>query len=108
MNFAAFASLHGLIVGDVFASDKIRRCPTVLHPRSDNGAYFFDGRRGWVMAWDADAKTIWWNDDKAEPWTDAEKRSWAERKRAEERRREDGYRRAASHAQSLLARCKPS
>jgi putative DNA primase/helicase len=107
MNFATFASLHGLIVGDVYASDKIKRCPTEMHPRSDNGAYFFDGRRGWVFAWDGAAQTVWWNDETATPWTDAEKRAWAERRRKETERRKDMQRRAAVSAQELIKRCKP-
>ncbi len=108
MNFATFASLHGLLVGDVYASEKIRRCATEAHPRSDNGAYFFDGRRGWVFAWDGEAKTIWWNDENATPWSEAEKRAWAERRRMETERRKDLQRRAARTAQEQINRCKPS
>lgn len=108
MNFATFASLHGLLVGDVYASEKIRRCPTETHPRSDNGAYFFDGRRGWVFAWDGEAKTIWWNDETATPWSEAEKRAWAERRRLETERRKDDQRRAAMNAEAMVKRCKPS
>jgi phage/plasmid primase-like uncharacterized protein len=107
LNFPTFASLHGLIIGDVYASDKIKRCPTEMHPRSDNGAYFFDGRRGWVFAWDGEGKTIWWNDETATPWTEAEKREWAAKKRAEEQEREKGYRRAALNAEHIIKRCKP-
>lgn len=107
MTFHAFASTHGLIVGDLYGSDKIRRCPTELHPRSDNGAYFFDGRRGWVMAWDGDGKVHWWNDPNDTPWTDAEKREWAARRRKEEARRQEGYRQAAERAAAILRTCKP-
>lgn len=107
MNFPLFASLHGLIVGDAYPGDKIKRCPTELHPRSDNGAYFFDGSRGWAMAWDGDGKVHWWNDENATPWTEADKRVWADRKRQEEQRREAGYQRAAAAAETLLRACKP-
>lgn len=107
MNFVTFAGLHGLIINDVYASEKIRRCPTELHPRSDNGAYFFDGQRGWIFAWDGEAKTIWWNDETATPWTDAEKRAWADKRKKEVERRKDQQRRAAMHAQELIKQCKP-
>lgn len=108
MNFAQFACSYGLIVHDVYPSTKIKRCATELHPRSSNGAYFFDGDRGWVMAWDGDGRTHWWNDPDAKPWTDAEKREWAARKRQEEAQREQGYRRAADAAETALRACKPA
>jgi phage/plasmid primase-like uncharacterized protein len=108
MTFAAFAMSHGLIVKDVYPSDKIKRCPTEAHPRSDNGAYFYDGQRGWVYLHDGEAKTIWWNDQNVKPWSDAEKREWAAKKRQAEQAREDGYRRAAATAATILRGCKPA
>ena len=107
MTFTAFALSHGLLVGDVFASDKIKRCGTESHPRSDNGAYFFDGQRGWIFAWDGEAKTLWWNDQTATPWTDAEKREWANKKRQAEAERHQSQRRAALRAADLLKACRP-
>lgn len=108
MTFAAFAASHGLIVDQVYPSDKIKRCGTEAKPRSTNGAYFYDGQRGFVYLWDAAAKPIWWNDKNATPWTDAEKREWAEKKRISEQRREDGYRKAAATAGTILKGCKPA
>lgn len=108
MSFVAFALSHGLIVGDVFPSERIRRCATELHPRSKNGAYFFNGDRGWVFSWGREAKPIWWNDKNAQPWTDAEKKEWAAKKRQEEQRREDGYRKAAATAAKMLNASKPA
>ena len=108
MNFAQFAGSYGLIIHDIYPGTKIKRCPTELHPRSDNGAYFFDGDRGWVMAWDGDGRVHWWNDTNAKAWTDAEKREWATRKRQDEIKREAGYRRAAEAADAALRACKPA
>lgn len=108
MNFAQFACSYGLIIHDVYPGARIKRCPTELHPRSDNGAYFYDGDRGWVMAWDGDGKVHWWNDENAVPWTDAEKREWAARKRHDELKREEGYQRAAQAAEAALRACKPA
>lgn len=77
MSFALFARAHGVEVGDFHASDRIQRCATVEHPRSKNGAFFWDGSRGWVFAWDGEAKVQWYDDPNAKPWTDEEKRAWA-------------------------------
>lgn len=108
MTFQSFAMAHGLIINDVYPSEKIKRCGTEDKPRSTNGAYFFDGERGFVFRWDGEAKPIWWNDQRVNPWSDAEKREWSEKKRAAERCREDGYRRAAANAAKLIAACKPA
>jgi hypothetical protein len=81
MSFALFARAHGLEVGDFHASDRIQRCATTEHPRSKNGAFFWDGSRGWVFAWDGEAKTQWYDDPNAKPWTDEEKRAWAVKRR---------------------------
>ncbi|WP_114814591.1 toprim domain-containing protein [Paraburkholderia kururiensis] len=97
-DFVRFAASHGVLISHLDDSGRIRRCPTDSHPRSRNGAYMFDGRRGWVMAWDGAAETVWFDDPHARSWTDAEKRVWAEKRRASERlaarRRADAVHRA--------------
>lgn len=77
MSFATFARAHGLELGDFHPSERIQRCATVEHPRSKNGAFFWDGSRGWVFAWDGEARVQWYDDPNAQPWTDEEKRAWA-------------------------------
>ena len=74
-DFVTFAHSHGVLIdhAKLFASQRIRRCPTTENPRTLNGAYFWDGERGWVWAWDGEARVQWWNDPNARPWTDAEK-----------------------------------
>ena len=49
MSFILFARAHGVDIepSKLFPSDRIRRCGTVEKPRSGNGAYFWDGQRGW-------------------------------------------------------------
>lgn len=108
MTFQAFALSHGLLIGDLYPSEKIRRCGTDAHPRSDNGAYFYDGERGWVFAWDGEAKTIWWNDRDARPWSAEEKAAWVAKKRQAEAEREASYRRASMRAFELIKACKPA
>jgi putative DNA primase/helicase len=106
MMFTQFAESHGVIIKSLKASDKIQRCPTVAHPKSDNGAYLWDGNRGGVMAWDGDGQWYWFKDQNAKPWTDAEKRAWAMKQREAEEARERGYRRAATEADITLRSCK--
>lgn len=82
MDFISFARCHGVEISDLRIGDGITRCPTADHPRSKNGAYMFDGRRGWVMDWSTGDAVQWWNDETAQPWTDAEKRAWAQRRQS--------------------------
>lgn len=105
MSFADFARSHGVEVGDVRIGDRIFRCPTTAHPRSTNGAYSFDGMRGWVQNWETGEPAQWWNDANANPWTDADKAAWARRREAETRQRLRRQRDAAIRAQELLATC---
>lgn len=105
MRFEDFARARGLEIGRLVDNGKIQRCPTTAHPRSDNGAYVFDGRRGWVMAWDGDGEVHWWNDPDAKPWTEEQKREWIERRRADERAREARYARAAAKSRDLIKQC---
>lgn len=99
MSFIQFARAHGVEIGDLIASDRIKRCATVEKPRSKNGAYFWDGARGWVFDWSGEAKTFWYDDPNAKPWTDAEKRAWALQRQTasadQERKRENAALQAA-------------
>jgi hypothetical protein len=107
MSFALFARAHGVDVGDFHPSERIQRCATVEKPRSKNGAFFWDGSRGWVFAWDGDAKTHWYDDPNAKPWTDAEKAEWKAKQHAQRARQEQRYRQAADVAGDLVRRTVP-
>lgn len=102
MDFISFARSHGVVIDyqRFCASDKIRRCGTVEKPRSDNGAYFWDGERGWVMDWAGDAKPIWFAEGKV--WSEEEKRSWARKRAAAAHAQEDRYNTAAETAMKVL------
>lgn len=104
MSFVDFARAHGVEIdpGKLFASQRIRRCPTTLHPKKDNGAFFWDGERGWVFAWDGEARVQWWNDPHAKAWTDEEKRAWAMRRQAANADQQRKNENAALHAQMLM------
>jgi putative DNA primase/helicase len=105
MLFEEFARLHGLLIEVAYASEKIRRCATADHPRARNGAYFYDGRRGWVMCWDGDGELHWWNDPNDKPWSEQERRAWRQRRSVAqdiERRKHDE---AAARATALLGDC---
>ena len=105
-NFTDFARAHGVLIKDLYPADKIRRCPTVEHPRSTNGAYSWDGHRGWVMCWDGDGEVHWYDDPNAKPWTPQEKASFErqQRQKFEDIRRKNE--RAALQAQMMLATAK--
>jgi len=102
VDFVDFARANGVLIERLDSSGKIRRCPTVEHPKSDNGAYWWDGRRGWVMAWDGDAEPNWFTDPHAKPWTDEEKRAFANRQEQERRAKVERYRKAAIQAGELM------
>ena len=103
MNFMDFARTHGLEIKDLRVGEKIWRCATSDHPRSTNGAYFFDGRRGWVQNWATGQPLQWWQDQDSQPWTEAEKREWARRRTDERRRRAQLAKKAAQKAAQLIA-----
>lgn len=101
MNFHDFARAHGVLIDRLIQDGRIHRCPTVTHERKRNGAYCYDGARGWVHAWDGEAVTQFYNDPNAKPWDDLEKREhMAQRAREQEAR----HQRAAQNARALLER----
>jgi len=53
VSFIDFARGYGVEIdySKLYPSDRIKRCGTTEKPKSSNGAYFWDGERGWVMNW---------------------------------------------------------
>ena len=110
MSFIAFARAHGIDIDPAkfYASDKIRRTGTVDKPRSTNGAFFWDGQRGWVMDWSGDARAMWYEDPHSKPWTDQEKRDWALKRQTANADKDLSYELAAERAMITLRNAKPS
>jgi putative DNA primase/helicase len=108
MTFIDFARAHGVDIDPsrFYASEKIKRCGTVDKPRSGNGAYFWDGQRGWVMDWSGEAKVIWFEDANAKPWTDEEKRLWASKRASASTEQDKRYQNAAFEADATLRSAK--
>lgn len=108
--FISFARAHGLDINPAkfFPGEKIRRCGTVDKPKSSNGAYFWDGERGWVFNWAAEARVQWFNDANARPWTEQEKAAWRIRRDAAKSAQEFDYRKAAQRAQELMRAATPN
>ena len=108
MNFIDFARAHGLEIdpSKFYASDKIRRCGTTEKPRSLNGSYLWDGERGWVFDWSGEAKTIWFEDPKAKPWTDEEKRLWASKRASAASDQDRKYEQASLQAEITMRSAK--
>jgi putative DNA primase/helicase len=107
MSFVDFARVHGVEVDPsrLYPSDKIKRCGTVDKPKSGNGAYFWDGQRGWVFDWSGEARTIWYEDPHAKPWTDEEKRQWALKRQTANSEKDKAYELASQKAEIILKGC---
>lgn len=105
MSFAQFVAASGLIPKSIIADGRIHRCATMKHPRSKNGAYMFDGRRGFVFDWSESAVAQWWNDKEAKPWSDAEKKQWNARRIADQKRKIEGYENSSKKAIKMLSEC---
>ena len=106
--FIDFARAHGVDIdpGKLYAADKIRRTGTVEKPRSGNGAFWWDGQRGWVMDWSGEARVIWYEDPNAKPWTDQEKREWMLKRQAANASKDRSYELAAQRADITLRSAK--
>lgn len=108
MTFINFARAHGVEIDPsrFYASDKIHRCGTVDKPRSTNGAWMWDGQRGWVYDWSGEARTIWFEDPHAKPWTDQEKREWMLKRQTANAHKDHSYELAAQKADIVLRSAK--
>ena len=108
MNFIDFARAHGVEIDPsrFYPSDKIRRCGTVDKPRSLYGSYLWDGQRGWVFNWADEARTIWYEDPNAKPWTPEEKRAWMLKRQVANDAKDEAYERAAGRADMVLRSAK--
>lgn len=101
MMFQDFARIHGVLIENVRVSNKIQRCPTVNKPKQKNGAYHFDGERGWVFAWDGEARIEWFGSE-SKPWTEADKAEWARRRDADRKESMARQQKAAVQAQRMI------
>lgn len=104
MNFSDFARAHGLLIDHLLSDGRIHRCATEGHTRRKNGAYCYDGRRGWVHCWDQDGVTHYFNDPDSKPWTEAEKRALHAQRLARHKQQEARHKRAAEEATAMLKR----
>lgn len=105
MNFSEFAVSVGLVSRSFIADGKIHRCGTNKKPRSLNGAYMCDGKRGFAMDWSSGSLPSWWNDKNARPWSEADKKAWACKRREHEADRIAGYIDASKTATKILSEC---
>ena len=106
--FIHFARAHGVEIDParLYSSERIQRCGTVDKPNSKNGAYWWDGRRGWVQDWSGDARTVWYQDPNARPWTDQEKREWMLKRQTANAQKDSSYELAAQRADIALRSAK--
>lgn len=106
-DFLSFARAHGVLICDLDTSGRLCRVPTEDHPRKRNGAYRFDGERGFVFRWDADAKAIWFDrpDYKPDPAEIRRREAMVRAMHEEQLRKHDE---AAMLAASMLKSCIPA
>lgn len=107
-SFIDFARAYGVEIDParLYSSERIQRCGTVDKPNSKNGAYWWDGRRGWVQDWSGDARTVWYQDPNARPWTDQEKREWMLKRQTANAQKDNSYELAAKRAENVLRSAK--
>lgn len=103
MKFEDFARANGLLIDSAYPSERIQRCATVDHPHKRNGAFSWDGVRGFIWDWASDAKAIWFNDPNQQPLTDAEKKAYIAKKMGDKAQVEARYKKAATDAQNMLS-----
>lgn len=105
--FIHFARAHGVEIepSRLHPSERIKRTGTVDKPRSTNGAYFWDGERGWVFNWAEGARVEWFEDPHAKPWTEADKAAWKAKRDAARVTQEQEQQRAARRADDALRAC---
>lgn len=101
-DFMSFAMAHGLQINRLFPADKVQRCATFDKPRHKNGAFFWDGFKGWVSDWAQGGEINWFDNPKERTWTDADRKAWAQRKQAAMHHQEEGWSRAAMQASVML------
>ena len=85
-DFHSFALAHGLQIDKLHPCERVQRCPTTDKPRSKNGAWFWDGLRGWVSDWAQGGDIHWFDGGEKKAFTEAERKAWAQRKQATEQR----------------------
>ena len=104
-DFLSFASAHGLQIDKLYPADRVQRCATLDKPRGKNGAFFWDGLRGWVSDWAQGGDINWFDGGEKKAFTDEQRKAWAARRQATETKQQEGWRKAAITAQNILREC---
>ena len=104
-DFLSFATAHGLQIDRLYPADRVQRCATLEKPRGKNGAFFWDGLRGWVSDWAQGGDINWFEGGEKKAFTEEQRKAWAQRRQATETRQQDGWRKAAITAQNILREC---
>lgn len=103
-DFVKFAAAHGVLIRRLVSDGRIHRCGTAEHPKSSNGAYSYNGRSGFVQAWDQHDAIVPFKPDRLLTPSEALCfRRQIDRAREE---RELGYVEAAKRAIEILQRCR--
>lgn len=108
MSFIDFARANGvdIDISRLYPSENIKRTGTVEKPKSTNGAYYWDGQRGWVFDWSGASTVIWYENPNAKPWTEEEKRAWMDRRRSQQSDQQKRYEKVGLQAEAILKSAK--
>ena len=108
MSFITFARAHGVEIDPsrFYESDKIKRCGTVDKPNGNNGAYTWDGERGWVQNWADGGKVQWYDNPNAKPLTQQEKQAFVLKRQSSAKEQEEKYVTASIKATGMLRAAK--
>jgi len=108
MSFIDFARANGvdIDISRLYPSENIKRTGTVYKPKSTNGAYYWDGQRGWVFDWSGASTVIWYENPNSKPWTEEEKRAWMDRRRSQQSDQQKRYEKVGLQAEAILKSAK--
>ena len=108
MSFIDFARANGvdIDISRLYPSENIKRTGTVDKPKSTNGAYYWDGQRGWVFDWSGASTVIWYENPNSKPWTEEEKRAWMDRRRSQQSDQQKRYEKVGLQAEAILKSAK--
>jgi putative DNA primase/helicase len=102
VEFVEFARSQGLLLDAVYPEDRVRRAPTVEHPKKRNATYKYTGDWGWVLRWDLGGDVVFWNDPNAKERTQEDIDRWRQHMRDNERKEAEKHDKASQLSKQLI------
>lgn len=105
MDFITFARLHGVIIDHLPPAGQWKRLPTDDHPKKRNGAVKFMGDHGFVQNHATMVNVAMWQPDRDDQAPQIDHAAVARSIAAQEKKRAEDQKRAASKAAWILGQC---